>query len=68
MSIEMEMERLRAEMEEIRERLRQLGQELAGWEAVAKSGAVEIDAREAARLGLVRKIREAKNLMEDLPW
>jgi chromosome segregation ATPase len=68
MSIEMEMERLRAEIEELRERLRQLGQELAGWEAVAMAGDTTIDEREAARLGLVRKIREAKNLMEDLPW
>jgi hypothetical protein len=66
MSIEMQIERLRAEIEALKDRARLLAEEVAGWEAVAQAGADEISVAEAEQRGLISKILASKNLLEDL--
>lgn len=66
MSIERQIERLRAEMEQLKARLQSLAEEVAGWEVLAQSGELEVSEDEARQRGLISKILAAQNLLEDL--
>ena len=66
MSIEMELQRLRAEIEALKARTRSLAEEVAGWEVLAQAGADEVSPAEAEQRGLISKILAAKIQLEDL--